>query len=72
MRARVEGVVVVRAIVQPDGSVSDVQVLRSLDPRFGLDQAAIAAARQWRFRPGSIAGDPVPVAITIELVFSVR
>jgi periplasmic protein TonB len=72
MRARVEGAVLVRAIVQADGTVRDVQVLRSLDPVFGLDQAAVNAARQWLFRPGLMAGLPVPVAVTIELSFNLR
>ena len=72
MRARVQGAVVVSAIVQADGTVRDVQVLRSLDPVFGLDQAAVNAARQWLFRPGLMAGLPVPVAVTIELSFNLR
>ncbi len=72
MRAGIQGVCVVRAIVQTDGSVGNVQVIRSLDPVFGLDQAAVRAASQWRFRPGLIAGQPVPVAITIELSFNIR
>ena len=72
MRARVQGAVVVRAIVQADGTVRDVQVVRSLDPVFGLDQEAVRAATQWRFRPALMAGQPVPMAITIELVFSLR
>jgi protein TonB len=72
MRARVQGVVIVRAIVQPDGTVRDVEVVRSLDPVFGLDQAAVRAAARWRFRPALMAGQPVPLAVTIELVFSLR
>ena len=72
MRARVQGAVVVSAIVQADGTVRDVQVLRSLEPVFGLDQAGVNAARQWRFRPGLMAGLPVPVAVTIELSFNLR
>jgi TonB family protein len=72
MRARVQGAVLVRAIVQADGTVRDVQVVRSLDPVFGLDQEAVRAATQWRFRPALMAGQPVPMAITIELVFSLR
>ncbi len=72
MRARVQGAVLVRAIVQADGTVRDVQVVRSLDPVFGLDQAAVRAAAQWRFRPALMAGQPVPMAITIELVFNLR
>ena len=70
MRAKVQGVVLLECIVRPDGSVSDVSVVRSLDPTFGLDQEAIKTARQWRFRPGTRLGEPVPVYITIELTFT--
>ena len=56
----------------PDGSVGEVKVTRSLDPIFGLDQEAIKAAKQWRFRPGMRQGSPVPVIITIELTFTLR
>jgi periplasmic protein TonB len=72
MRAKVQGVVLLECIVRPDGSVSDVNVVRSLDPTFGLDQEAIKTAKQWRFRPGTRLGEPVPVYITIELTFTLR
>ncbi len=72
MRAKIQGTVMLECIVKPDGSVSDVQVLRSLDPTFGLDQEAIKAAKQWRFRPGMRLGEPVSVQITIELTFTLR
>ena len=66
------GGVLVRAIVQADATVRDIRVIRSLDPVFGLDQAAVLAASQWLFRPALMAGQPVALAITIELVFSLR
>ena len=72
MRAKVQGSVWLECIVMPDGSVGDIKVTRSLDPIFGLDQEAIKAAKQWRFRPGMRQGDPVPVIITIELTFTLR
>ena len=72
MRAKIQGTVLLQCVVRPDGSVSDIQVLRSLDPNFGLDQEAIKAARQWRFRPGMRMGEPVPVLVTIELTFTLR
>ena len=56
----------------PDGSVGNVRVMRSLDALFGLDEKAIAAAKQWRFKPGMANGKPVAVAITIELTFTLR
>ena len=72
MRAKVQGTVLLECVVRPDGSVGDVQVIRSLDPTFGLDQQAVAAARKWRFAPGTRLGEPVPVLITIELTFTLR
>ena len=72
MRANVQGLVMVECVVMPDGSVGDARIVRSLDPRFGLDQEAIKAARQWRFKPGLLNGTPVPVVVTIELSFTLR
>jgi TonB family protein len=72
MRAKVQGTVWLQCIVKPDGSVSVVQVIRSLDPTFGLDQEAVKAARKWRFLPGTRFGEPVPVLITIEMSFTLR
>jgi TonB family protein len=72
MRAKVQGTVWLECIVMPDGSVGDVKVTKSLDSLFGLDQEAIKAARQWRFRPGLRQGEPVPVIVTIELTFTLR
>ena len=72
MRAKVQGIVLVEAVVLPDGTVGDVTVIRSLDRVFGLDEEAIKAARQWRFLPGTRFGEPVAVLVTIELTFTLR
>lgn len=72
MRAKVQGVVLVEAVVLPDGTVGDVTVIRSLDKVFGLDEEAIKAARQMRFVPGTRFGEPVAVLVTIELSFTLR
>jgi periplasmic protein TonB len=72
MRAKVQGTVWVEAVVLPDGSVGEANVVRSLDSVFGLDQEALKAARQWRFVPGTRFGQPVPVLVTIELTFTLR
>jgi protein TonB len=72
MRAKVQGTVLLECVVRPDGSVGDVQILRSLDGVFGLDQEAIKAAKAWRFAPGTRLGEPVPVLVTIELTFTLR
>jgi protein TonB len=72
MRAKVQGTVWLQCIVMPDGSVGNVEIVRSLDSTFGLDQEAMKAAKQWRFRPGMRQGQPVPVLVTIELTFTLR
>jgi TonB family protein len=84
MRAKLQGVVEMTAIVMPDGTVdpSRIRITRSLDATFGLDQQAIIAVKQWRFRPGTCArrdgcsgtpfGQPVPVIVTVELTFTLR
>lgn len=72
MRARIQGQVWVECVVQPSGACTDVQVVRSLDPTFGLDREAVKAAEKWRFHPGMRFGQPVPVLVTIELSFALR
>jgi protein TonB len=58
--------------VVPDGTCANAQVTKSLDRTFGLDEQALIAARQWRFKPGVRQGEPVPVLVTIELTFTLR
>ena len=72
MRAKVQGSVFLECVILPDGSVGRVEVVKSLDPTFGLDQEAIKAARQWRFAPGTRFGEPVAVLVTIALDFTLR
>ena len=72
MSARIQGIVWLECVVQADGSVGHVRVVRSLDPVFGLDRQAIDAARQWRFLPATRMGEPVDVLVTIELQFTLR
>jgi TonB family protein len=72
MRAKVQGIVEVEAVVMTDGTVGQVQIVRSLDDRFGLDEKAIEAVKRWRFRPGTRQGKPVAVLVNIELTFTLR
>jgi TonB family protein len=72
MRAKVQGTVLLACVVRADGTIGDVQVVRSLDSTFGLDEQAIRAVRQWTFAAGTRMGEPVPVQITIELTFTLR
>lgn len=72
MRAKIQGIVTMEAVVMPDGSVGDVQITRSLDQTFGLDQEAIRTVKKWRFAPGTRQGQPVPVLVEIEMTFTLR
>ena len=69
MRAKLQGVVEVQAVVMPDGSVSRARVTTSLDKAFGLDEQAVIAAKQWTFEPGELNGKTVPVAVSLKLEF---
>lgn len=69
---RIQGAVWLSVVVQTDGSVGTVEVTRSLDDKYGLDQAAVAAARKWEFKPGTKDGKPVPVRVTLELTFTLK
>ncbi len=67
--ARVEGSVIVEAIIDEAGGVRDVRVLRS-NPLF--DQAAIDAVRQWKYAPTRLNGVAVPVILSVSVVFLMR
>jgi TonB family protein len=72
LHARAQGTVIVDAVVNADGTVGDVRIVRAFTPTFGLDGEAIRAVKQWRFRPGSRRGRAVTTFVTIELTFSLR
>jgi protein TonB len=65
--ARIEGTVIIEAIIGLDGSVQDARILRS---RPMLDQAALDAVRQWRYTPASFNGRTIPVIITVTVTFT--
>jgi TonB family protein len=69
MRARVDGTVTLHGIVDADGRVSDIRVVRALEE--GLDAEAQKAFAQWRFRPALRMGESVAVAVTAEFAFHV-
>jgi protein TonB len=72
MRAKIFGEVWVSAVVLVDGTVASPRVTKSLDNVFGLDEQALKAVRQWRFRPGTRLGQPVPVHVSIAVAFMLR
>jgi len=72
MSAKVQGFVRLEAVVQPDGTVGEVRVRRSLDRKFGLDESAVKALKEFRFTPGTKDGVPVPVLVSSEIEFTTR
>ncbi len=66
--ARVSGTVIIEAVIGIDGSVRDAKVLRSIAL---LDDAALAAVRQWKYTPTTLNGIPVPVIMTVSVRFEI-
>lgn len=66
-KARFQGTVLVRVVIGEDGLPSRFQIIRPAG--LGLDEKAIEAVSQWRFRPGMRNGKPVAVPADISLNF---
>jgi periplasmic protein TonB len=64
--ARVQGTIILEALIGADGKVQNVRVMRSVPL---LDQAAIDAVRQWEYAPTLLNGIPVPVLMTVTVDF---
>jgi len=69
MRDRVEGTVVLYAVIHSDGHVDDVRVLSSVDSR--LDHNAIRALSRWHFRPATKNGRAVALEAVVQIPFRV-
>jgi protein TonB len=69
-KARMEGVVILEAIITADGSVQDVKVLKSVNPL--LDASAVRAVQQWRYRPATLNGRAVRVYLTVTVTFNLH
>ena len=67
--ARVQGTVVLQAIISKDGTIRDLKVLSGPNE---LQDAAAGAVQQWRYRPYVVNGEPVEVETTISVVFQLR
>jgi TonB family protein len=66
-QAKIDGQVALSLVVDADGRVSDVRVVRPFG--MGLDEQAIAAVMQWRFKPGMKDGKPVRVTAQVTVDF---
>ena len=69
-KARMQGVVILEAIITADGTVSDVKVLKSVNPL--LDAAAERAVSHWTYRPATLNGRAVSVYLTVTVNFQLH
>jgi protein TonB len=67
--AHVQGTVRIEATIAKDGSVRDARVVDSVKM---LDEAALAAVRQWRYRPSYLNGEPIEVLMTVSVQFTLQ
>ena len=72
MDAKIQGMVVMEAVIERDGTVGEVRVKKSLDRTYGLDDQAVRALKRWRFKPGKKNGVEVPVLVEVEMTFTLR
>jgi TonB family protein len=66
----IEGVTTLWVVVAPDGHVAYIQILKPYG--FGFDDAAVKAVLNWQFTPGTVNGQPVPVAVKVEVPFRMK
>lgn len=69
-RARIEGTVVLETVVNKNGEVTQVKVLKPLS--FGLEDEAVKAVKQWRFKPSTLNGKPVDVLYVLTVYFKLQ
>ncbi len=66
-QARIQGVVILEAVIGKDGAVSEIKVING-HPL--LQQAAIDAVSQWKYKPTLLNGEPVEVVTTVTVNFA--
>jgi len=69
VKAKVQGIVYLDAVIGKDGSVTDVKVTRGNEM---LQQAAIDAVKQWKYTPTLLGGVPVEVALYVTVIFQLN
>jgi TonB family protein len=69
-RVRTEGVVIVRAVIDREGQVAEVKLVKGLP--WGLGEATVEAVREWRFRPATLRGKPIAVFYDLSVHFGLQ
>ncbi len=68
-QARLQGMVLIEATIDRDGSVVDTKVLRPVPL---LESAAVEAVKQWKYEPTLLDGEPVPVLMVVTVSFTLK
>ncbi len=69
-KARIQGVVIVQAIINKQGDVENVKVLKGLP--MGLSEEAVKAIKKWKFKPATLNGKPVDVYYNLTVNFRLQ
>ena len=68
-KAKIQGSVIIEAVIGTDGSVMDAKILRSVAL---LDAAAVDAVLQWKYTPTLVDGEPVEVLVVVTVNFTLK
>ncbi|MCI0617767.1 energy transducer TonB, partial [bacterium] len=70
LAARIQGTVVLRALISRTGDVQNVTILKTAHPL--LNQSAIEAVSQWQYKPATLGSKPIAVFFQVTVVFTIR
>jgi TonB family protein len=65
---QIEGLVILEAVISTNGTVADLDVIRSAHPL--LDDAAVEAVSRWEYAPALLDGEPVELVLSVNVTFS--
>ena len=68
--ARVSGVIIIEAVIDRDGNVTEARILKPLP--MGLADQALEAVKKWKFKPGTLNNQPVPVYYNLTVTFRLQ
>ena len=70
LKIKLQGYVIAEAIMGKDGQIRDMKILRGLGKgKFGFEEAAMDALKQWEYIPGKVGDKPADVRMTLKIDF---
>ena len=70
VKVKLQGYVLLQAILRKDGTVDDIKILRGLGKgKFGFEEEATKALQEWEFLPGRVNGKPADVRMNLKIDF---